>query len=107
MLWILVSANNLLLRLLARGLHKLLRMAPETEGLDREDGIDNKPPQDSSNGKLQPEQDEEEEEEEEDDEPRLKYAVLTKSLKPVYRNGDSTSTFLVAGDKMVRRAGLG
>ena len=76
-------------------------MAPEAEGLDREDGMDGKGPEDSSNGKLQLER-EEEDEEEEDDEPRLKYAILTKTLRPVYRNGDSTSTFLVAGDKMVR-----
>lgn len=41
-------------------------------------------------------------EDEEDDEPRLKYAYLTKHLGSVYRNGDATSTFLVAGDKMVR-----
>ncbi|KAJ8109872.1 hypothetical protein ONZ43_g6017 [Nemania bipapillata] len=45
--------------------------------------------------------DEEEEEEEEDDEPRLKYARLTQHLGSVYRNGDSTSAFLVAGDKMI------
>ncbi|KAI9875155.1 MAG: Vacuolar protein sorting-associated protein 41 [Pleopsidium flavum] len=43
----------------------------------------------------------EEEEEEEEDEPKLKYATLTKSLGPVYRNGDATSAFLVAGDKMI------
>ena len=42
-----------------------------------------------------------EEEEEEDEEPRLKYGSLTKHLKPVYRNGDMTSAFLVGGDKMV------
>lgn len=42
-----------------------------------------------------------EEEEEEEDEPRLKYASLTRHLKPVYRNGDSTSAFIVGGDKMV------
>lgn len=51
--------------------------------------------------------DEEEEDEEEDDgeedEPKLKHARLTSSLGPVYRNGDATSAFLVAGDKMVRR----
>lgn len=48
-------------------------------------------------------EDEEEEEEtdEEDEEPRLKYSYLTKHLGSVYRNGDATSTFLVAGDKMV------
>jgi hypothetical protein len=38
-----------------------------------------------------------------DDEPKLKYTRLTSSLGPVYRNGDATSTFMVAGDKMVRR----
>jgi hypothetical protein len=42
-----------------------------------------------------------ESEEQEDDEPKLKYARLTNYLGPVYRNGDATSTFLVAGDKMV------
>lgn len=36
-----------------------------------------------------------------EDEPKLKYTRLTGSLAPVYRNGDATSTFLVAGDKMV------
>lgn len=38
---------------------------------------------------------------EEEDEPKLKYARLTSHLAPVYRNGDATSAFLVAGDKMV------
>jgi hypothetical protein len=49
------------------------------------------------------EQDAEEEDEsdDEDEEPRLKYAYLTKHLGSVYRNGDATSSFLVAGDKMV------
>ncbi|CAG7918531.1 unnamed protein product [Penicillium olsonii] len=52
--------------------------------------------------------DEEEDEEagddddsDDDEEPRLKYAYLTKHLGSVYRNGDATSSFLVAGDKMV------
>jgi hypothetical protein len=45
--------------------------------------------------------DEDEDEDEEDDEPKLKYARLTSNLGPVYRNGDATSAFLVAGDKMV------
>ena len=44
---------------------------------------------------------EESEEDEEEDEPKLKYAKLTGSLTSVYRNGDSTSAFTVAGDKMV------
>lgn len=47
------------------------------------------------------EDDEEEEEEEEEEEPRLKYTYMTKHLGAVYRNGDATSSFLAAGDKMV------
>ncbi|KAK4982400.1 Vacuolar protein sorting-associated protein 41, partial [Elasticomyces elasticus] len=43
---------------------------------------------------------EEEEEEGEEDEPKLKYTKLTSSLGSVYRNGDATSSFVVAGDKM-------
>jgi hypothetical protein len=35
------------------------------------------------------------------DEPKLKYTRLTSSLGAVYRSGDSTSSFMVAGDKMV------
>ncbi|KAJ9145494.1 Vacuolar assembly protein [Pleurostoma richardsiae] len=45
--------------------------------------------------------DDEDEDEDEDEEPRLKYARLTSHLGSVYRNGDATSTFLVAGDKMI------
>lgn len=44
-----------------------------------------------------------EEEEDDDDEPKLKYARLTQHLSAVYRNGDATSAFFVAGDKMVGR----
>ena len=46
--------------------------------------------------------DDDDDEEEEEEEPRLKYARLTQNLSSVYRNGDATSAFLVAGDKMVR-----
>lgn len=49
--------------------------------------------------------DDEEEDEDQEEEPRLKYTSLTKNLKPLYRNGDATSAFLVAGDKMVRIKG--
>ena len=45
--------------------------------------------------------DEEGEEDDEEDEPRLNYTSLTKYLRTLYRNGDATSAFLVAGDKMV------
>ncbi|KAK6443607.1 Vacuolar protein sorting-associated protein 41 [Oleoguttula sp. CCFEE 5521] len=41
------------------------------------------------------------EEPEEDEEPKLKYAKLTASVAGVYRNGDFTTAFCVAGDKMV------
>lgn len=47
------------------------------------------------------EEDEEDHEEDEDEEPLLKYAYLTKHLGAVYRNGDATSAFIAAGDKMV------
>ncbi|KAJ5727492.1 Tetratricopeptide-like helical [Penicillium malachiteum] len=47
------------------------------------------------------EEDYEDESDDEDEEPKLKYAYLTKHLGSVYRNGDATSTFLVAGDKMI------
>ena len=42
----------------------------------------------------------EEEDEEDEDEPKLKYTKFTGSLTSVYRSGDSTSAFTVAGDKM-------
>lgn len=80
-------------------------MAAEDEDADKEDGVKKKGPSSPSNGQTaRPnEEDDEasEEEEDEDEEPRLKYASLTKHLKPVYRNGDATSASLVAGDKMV------
>jgi len=79
-------------------------MAVEDEDADKEDGVEKDGPSFVSNGKPgtpSAEDEEASEEEEEDEEPRLKYASLTKQLKPVYRNGDATSVFLVAGDKMV------
>nr|XP_036582120.1 vacuolar assembly [Colletotrichum truncatum]KAF6790780.1 vacuolar assembly [Colletotrichum truncatum] len=45
--------------------------------------------------------DDDEDDDDEDEEPRLKYARLTQHLGPIYRNGDATSSFLVAGDKMI------
>lgn len=58
------------------------------------------------NGASTEESDEDdEEEEEEEEEPRLEYTSMTRKLTSVYRNGDSTSTFLVAGDKMVSSGG--
>ncbi|KAI2792993.1 hypothetical protein POX_b03039 [Penicillium oxalicum] len=46
-------------------------------------------------------EDSDEDDDEDEDEPRLKYTHITKLLGSVYRNGDATSTFLVAGDKMI------
>jgi hypothetical protein len=57
----------------------------------------------ASNGQDSVEEDSEEDDEEddeEDSEPVLKYSRLTSNLS-LYRNGDATSTFIVAGDKMV------
>jgi vacuolar protein sorting-associated protein 41 len=68
---------------------------------------DDKGPQAVNNGRMEQshkeeeEADNEEEEDEDEDEPRLNYTSLTRYLRPLYRNGDATSTFLVAGDKMV------
>jgi WD40 repeat protein len=45
--------------------------------------------------------DDESEDEEEEEEPRLKYATLTRNVSTIYRNGDATSAFHVAGDKMI------
>lgn len=45
--------------------------------------------------------DDDDDDDEEDDEPKLKYARLTQHLSAVYRNGDMTSSFMVAGDKMI------
>ncbi|KAF2427741.1 hypothetical protein EJ08DRAFT_651324 [Tothia fuscella] len=46
------------------------------------------------------EEDGEDEDEDEDEEPKLKYEKLTARLASVYKS-DSTSSFMVAGDKMV------
>ena len=81
-------------------------MAPDVKKKEENGGIDlqDRDIMHSGNGNghvKNNEEDEEEEEEEEDEEPKLKYAPLTKSQAPIYRNGDATSAFLVAGDKMV------
>lgn len=63
-------------------------------------------PNDSRSIDTSAEDDSDEDEDEDDEEPKLKYARLTSQLLSVYRNGDATSAFLVAGDKMVRKANL-
>ena len=77
-------------------------MASEVEGNGQDEGADSQARKPVGNGA--PEDLSSDEEEEEEEEPRLKYASMTKSLGAVYRNGDATSAFLVAGDKMVCRA---
>lgn len=76
-------------------------MAPEAEEQDPGDGSEDDAHNRTGNGTFNSESEEEEDGEDEEEEPRLGYASLTKSLGPVYRNGDATSAFLVAGDKMV------
>lgn len=60
---------------------------PDSDGEEEEDDDDG--------------EEEDDEDEDDDEEPRLKYARLTQSLAGVYKNADATSSFLVAGDKMV------
>jgi hypothetical protein len=77
---------------------------PEESSRDEGDAEDN----DEEAVESASEEDETDEEEDgEEDEPKLKYARLTSHLGPLYRNGDATSTFLVAGDKMVSVQGKG
>lgn len=69
-----------------------------TEKQDSDDDDD-----DGERNENEAEGDEDEDtDEDEDEEPRLKYAYLTKHLGSIYRNGDATSSFVTAGDKMVR-----
>jgi hypothetical protein len=83
-------------------------MALDVNGREQDDNSDPETPKGKSDRDMstRSEETEDEEEEEEDEEPRLKYASLTKSQGSVYRNGDATSAFLVAGDKMVQRGTL-
>ncbi|KAL8846366.1 MAG: hypothetical protein Q9221_008545 [Calogaya cf. arnoldii] len=80
-------------------------MALEADDTEQEDNVEDKLNTKASNGKMgggsESQTSEGDEEEEEEEEPRLKYALLTKHMKPVYRNADATSAFLVGGDKMV------
>jgi len=71
------------------------------EGTEEESSRDETESLDDDESGSSTEEDDEEEDED-DDEPKLKYARLTGHLGAVYRNGDATSAFLVAGDKMSR-----
>lgn len=65
----------------------------QSEEDESEEGEDDEDEEEESSGS--------EEDEDDDEEPRLKYARLTQHLGGVYKNADATSSFLVAGDKMV------
>jgi hypothetical protein len=91
------------------GVQKLKDSRELTQRVEGSHGDDDR--DDDGEGKGHTQHDEEEEDEDdgeeedgdddEDEEPRLKYVRLTGNLSAVYRNGDATSCFLVAGDKMV------
>ncbi|GKT50639.1 uncharacterized protein ColSpa_10820 [Colletotrichum spaethianum] len=68
---------------------------------DKEDEDSDEDDEDDEDDDEDEDDDDDDEDDEEDEEPRLKYARLTQHLGPIYRNGDATSSFLVAGDKMV------
>ncbi|KAI0846303.1 hypothetical protein F5Y00DRAFT_244173 [Daldinia vernicosa] len=68
----------------------------EEEEEEEEDDVD-----DDDDDEDEDEDEDEEEDEDEDEEPRLKSVCLTEHMGAVYKNGDATSTFLVAGDKMI------
>ncbi|MCJ1308605.1 Vacuolar protein sorting-associated protein 41 [Agyrium rufum] len=71
------------------------------DGRDADSKADEPASSDVAPSHTEDEEEEDDEDDGEDEEPRLKYASLTKSQGSVYRNGDATSAFLVAGDKMV------
>ncbi|OTA53190.1 hypothetical protein K449DRAFT_470130 [Hypoxylon sp. EC38] len=73
----------------------------DTKNRGGEDNNENGEDDDDDDDEEEEDDDEEDEEEEEDEEPKLKYARLTQHMGAVYRNGDATSAFLVAGDKMI------
>ncbi|KAI9041233.1 CLH domain-containing protein [Aspergillus affinis] len=69
---------------------------------DKSDKEDTNDDDDETEGAATEEETEEDEDnDEEEEEPRLKYTYMTKHLGAVYRNGDATSSFLAAGDKMI------
>ncbi|CAH0026301.1 unnamed protein product [Clonostachys rhizophaga] len=74
----------------------------ETQENEEQDDDDDEDEEDGEEEDEEEEDDEEDDEDsDEDEEPELKYTPLTQHLAGVYRNGDATSAFLVAGDKMI------
>lgn len=69
---------------------------------DGENAVNEPAPPESNDGTTEREfEEEDEDEEDEEDEPKLKYTKLTGNVAGIYRSNDSTSAFIVAGDKMV------
>ncbi|KAF7114074.1 hypothetical protein CNMCM5793_007054 [Aspergillus hiratsukae] len=62
---------------------------------------DDEDEEDRGSGQADTEEEEDDNDDDDEEEPQLKYLYLTKSLGAVYRNGDATSSFLTAGDKMI------
>jgi type IV secretory pathway VirB10-like protein len=77
------------------------KVKEEDDGDDDDDDDDDEDDEEEEEEEEDDEEDEEEDDDDDDEEPKLKYARLTQHLNGVYRNGDATSAFLVAGDKMV------
>lgn len=78
-------------------------LLPENKKVNDEPGDKDEAEESDGDAEEDEEEDEDDDDDEgeEEDEPKLKYARMTSNLGPVYRNGDATSAFLVAGDKMV------
>ncbi|KAI8939386.1 hypothetical protein NX059_003169 [Plenodomus lindquistii] len=72
---------------------------PEPVASEGQDSVEHE--SDESDEEEEEEEEEEDDDDDVDEEPKLKYSRLTSNLGPVYRNGDATSTFMVAGDKMI------
>ncbi|EAW09696.1 CLH domain-containing protein [Aspergillus clavatus NRRL 1] len=71
------------------------------EDEDKDDDGNDDSGRDEDNEDDEDDEDDQDDEDEEEEEPQLKYLYLTKHLGAVYRNGDATSSFLTAGDKMI------
>jgi hypothetical protein len=74
------------------------------EDESEEEGDEEDSEADSEEEEDDDDEEDDDEEDDEDEEPRFKYSRLTEDLGSCYRNGDATSSFLVAGDKMVCNA---
>ncbi|KFY10333.1 hypothetical protein V491_07700, partial [Pseudogymnoascus sp. VKM F-3775] len=79
-------------------LHK--DIPPESQSHEPDTADENEENEETEASGSDEDEDEEDDEEDEEDEPKLKNARMTGYMTQLYRNGDATSCFLVAGDKM-------